>query len=431
MSIDSDYALLAAASYNDIRRLPLNRVSLPQSWVELTQFEVTGSGANASLLSSGLSAKVFKNTSTGEVVISYAGTEFDATTGAFVDFAFGNIPAFIGLTSPQAVAAAELYQLVSTSASLAGANITFTGHSLGGGLAAMMGVLFDKPAVVFAPAPFGASLTGSPLPTAISVAHLIRSKLALNAFATPSLQGVPEALQEYSLAIYNTRLANVRSYAVTGEFLDLIPIGRIELAGARTHLIQAPNDLASKHSHNIDLHAAALLSPDFELKVGLRPSSLKVMFDEKLYGYGPLSDKPDFLIQLVNHQVTQERSGTPESGLLQRFSTELVAIGAQSETSASKATLDTVLALTVEWYYWAGARASSDQKYLNVSDGVLQFTPLSSTQTPSLEGSRALAYSARWELFDADDHADHEALWMKMGSPTKASEPSRNAGARA
>ena len=87
----------------------------------------------------------------------------------------------------------------------------------------MMGVLFDKPAVVFAPAPFAASL------------------------------------HNYTKSDYTPQLANVRSYAVTGEMLEaLIPIGKIELAGARTHLFQAPNDLDKDDRHNIDLHAAAL-----------------------------------------------------------------------------------------------------------------------------------------------------------------------------
>ena len=108
MSLDSDYAVLSTLAYNDIRPEPSNRAVLPLNWTELTQFEVSGSGANASLLSSGLSAKVFRNTSTGEVVISYAGTESSDSIGRTVDFLYANIPAFFGLTSPQAVAAAEL-----------------------------------------------------------------------------------------------------------------------------------------------------------------------------------------------------------------------------------------------------------------------------------------------------------------------------------
>jgi hypothetical protein len=101
MSIDSDYALLAAASYDDIRRLPSNRASLPQSWVELTQFEVSGSGAQASLLTSGLSAKVFQNTATGAVVISCAGTEFNLSTGLLGLTATDGAPQFTPLSSTQ------------------------------------------------------------------------------------------------------------------------------------------------------------------------------------------------------------------------------------------------------------------------------------------------------------------------------------------
>ncbi len=143
ISTTSDYAVLSALTYNDIRINIQNREVLPPSWVELTQFTVDGSGANASFFSGGgFSAKAFQNTSTGVVVISYAGTEATFSKGLFTDFAMANIPAAIGLAAPQAVAAANFYQLVASSASVAGAPITFTGHSLGGGLAAMMSVLF-------------------------------------------------------------------------------------------------------------------------------------------------------------------------------------------------------------------------------------------------------------------------------------------------
>jgi hypothetical protein len=101
MSIDSDYALLADSSYEGIRTGPTNRVLLPQSWVELTQFRVSGSGEQASLLTSGLIAKVFQNTASGAVVISYAGTEFSLSTGLLGLNATNGAPQFTPLSSTQ------------------------------------------------------------------------------------------------------------------------------------------------------------------------------------------------------------------------------------------------------------------------------------------------------------------------------------------
>jgi hypothetical protein len=81
MTVQSDMALLAAASYADTRNLRDNRSPIPSGWTELEQYAMSGSGNNASPVTAGFSAKVFKNTTTGEIVISFAGTEV-GNTGA-------------------------------------------------------------------------------------------------------------------------------------------------------------------------------------------------------------------------------------------------------------------------------------------------------------------------------------------------------------
>jgi hypothetical protein len=69
-----------------------------------------------------------------EIVISYAGTDpFDLTGGMAANFGLAT-----GTGSVQLQQAAEYY--LSVQAANAGATITFTGHSLGGGVAALMGV---------------------------------------------------------------------------------------------------------------------------------------------------------------------------------------------------------------------------------------------------------------------------------------------------
>jgi pimeloyl-ACP methyl ester carboxylesterase len=156
MNKEAEYALLAAGSYDDIRKVNqtderlTNRAPIPPGWTELTQFAISGSGGASP---SGFSAKVYKSTS-GEVVISYAGTEFGGSTdGTLSDFMSGNIPSVLGQRGQQMLQAAALYQQVRA---VQGSNITFTGHSLGGGIASVMAVWFNQPAVVFAPAPFQA-----------------------------------------------------------------------------------------------------------------------------------------------------------------------------------------------------------------------------------------------------------------------------------
>jgi hypothetical protein len=109
MTIESQMALLAAASYADIRRLPENQAPTPAEWTEITKYALSSSGTSSSLSGSGFSARVFQKAS-GEVAISLAGTEFDATSGALADFTSGNVPLAFGFPGMQIALAADLYQ---------------------------------------------------------------------------------------------------------------------------------------------------------------------------------------------------------------------------------------------------------------------------------------------------------------------------------
>ena len=138
MPSTNDYALLSNRVYFRTQR---NRTPVPadSGWVEKQW-------ARDQALT-GFSAGVYQKGT--DIVIAYTGTN----DRRIADFAFGNIPAATGLyPSDQVWAAMELYLKVARDNPTA--NITFTGHSLGGGLAAMMGVFFNRPAVVFDAAPF-------------------------------------------------------------------------------------------------------------------------------------------------------------------------------------------------------------------------------------------------------------------------------------
>lgn len=64
-----------------------------------------------------------------------------------------------GIAELQLRQSAEFYEYVKQLPVAAGGTISFTGHSLGGGLAALMGVFFDKTAVTFDQAPFREAAT--------------------------------------------------------------------------------------------------------------------------------------------------------------------------------------------------------------------------------------------------------------------------------
>ena len=293
MTIQSDMALMAAGSYSDIRQNLDNKAPVPSGWTELTTYAINGSGGNAGLFGSGLSAKVFKST-TGEIVISFAGTEFAASLGAVADFTSANLPLVAGLPGMQIAIAADLYQRVKADVTLSD-NITFTGHSLGGGLASVMAVWFDRPAYVFAPAPFELAATRTDVLSALGV---VRSAMR----GSPG--GIDPALDTYDPATqFAAREANVQAWAVKGEVLEstLGVFNWIEASNVK--LFNAGvSDLGMLPKHSIDLHVAGLLSTTFNEWAAKLPTALPIIFDGKLYGANPLSGDRDFLIKLLRNK---------------------------------------------------------------------------------------------------------------------------------
>lgn len=144
MPSNLEYALMAGRAYFDTRA-DINRLPIPDGWTEF--FHVPN---DTHPITSGFEAVSFQRGN--EIVISIAGT----ATG--VDW-FANGGLSTGLGAEQLRDAAAYFMEIRQANPLA--SISFTGHSLGGGLAALMGVLFDYPAVTFDAAPFSlAARTG-------------------------------------------------------------------------------------------------------------------------------------------------------------------------------------------------------------------------------------------------------------------------------
>lgn len=139
-----EYAMLAGASYYDTRAA-VNRLPLPQNWSVVSRIPESAT--------SGFEASAFTNGT--DLVISYAGTG----PGLNADW-IANFNLALGTWSDQLGEAAAYYLQVKASAP-ANATISFTGHSLGGGLAALMSVFFGGEAKTFDQAPFAASATSA------------------------------------------------------------------------------------------------------------------------------------------------------------------------------------------------------------------------------------------------------------------------------
>ena len=74
MATRDEYLVFAAAAYNDARQ-DKNIIDTPNGWTPIPGPSDTHSGVLA-LLSSGLSATAFRNDASGEIVISFKGTDF-------------------------------------------------------------------------------------------------------------------------------------------------------------------------------------------------------------------------------------------------------------------------------------------------------------------------------------------------------------------
>ena len=176
----------------------------------------------------GFMARVYTRGS--EVVISYCGT----TDENLLDWTQGNLPAGTGLRAPQVLQAAELYMKAASDPQFAGKSISFTGHSLGGGLASLMAVWFDRPATVFDEAFFSKSADS------MVITNWLRSELTAKGYTLPSaLLTCQTDTSLISQATNNwdpspTRLlrqAQVRNTFIKGEVLSVISSGILNNLG--------------------------------------------------------------------------------------------------------------------------------------------------------------------------------------------------------
>ncbi|MBI1285334.1 MAG: hypothetical protein GC183_13535 [Thiobacillus sp.] len=418
MTIKIEYALLAGASYYDTRKEE-NRLPLPENWRYLSRIQqdpITGFEASA-----------FQRGT--EIVISFAGT-YDKPANPFANPDLqADIDLASGRLSTQLKQAAEYYLAIKASAP-ANATITFTGHSLGGGLAALMAVFFDERAVTFDQAPFRASATehlgmdadGNTITR--SAAEALRTHLAisnpttdlsrLDAYIAANHLFNPSGMVADTLAGREVKVSN---YNVEGEFLANVPWNILDRIGTTVLDIENGPGATGTELHSIALLTAMLQSGDWssttpadhtlgQASIKL-PDLLQLIFDGNLYANDTDTDRQNFLERIVQHEAgIRDATGTvtlvPDQ-MVTRFTSDLWKLaqdGGQTMTDlgtvnpGARFLSDALIAFAMQFYY-EGANATDAQKELFSSiSGGIQFDL--NDVAPGLSEAKGYSYIKTW-----------------------------------
>ncbi len=224
--LDLQYALLAANAYSQSADVvsTRNTIPVPSGWSQIA----------AAANTDGFLARAYKNDISGEVVISYGGTTFEGQGLAQLrDWFTGNIAGTGLVLAPQVTDAAKFYLDVrAANANTPASSFKFTGHSLGGGLASLMAVFFNKQATVFDEAPFRKSADSSRIVSALQEA--LRDQRYVLPIEFSSYSAIDPTGAFIASSTRLARQGNVSSVYLVGEALSLLQTatGRLALVAA-------------------------------------------------------------------------------------------------------------------------------------------------------------------------------------------------------
>ena len=299
-----EYAIMAGGAYISTRG-EVNQFPVPTGW---SQF-------NPKKENSGFEAVSYKKGK--EIVIAFAGKgpEWNSDLWACINLATGS-------PDDQLREAAAYYMAIRKAYKNQDVTIKLTGHSLGGGLAALIGVLFNVQATTFDQAPFSNSATQAirdDLKTYLlglkdENNHFIYDEAALQELAPGLL----------SFADLEQRKGNVTDYHVQGEILStwcaqaLIP--GTYIGNRQPAITHGCTDAGA-----LDLHAQALMTlflmkPQFQTVTTSLNDLVDMMNNSQLFYNDPnklVGAKENFAERLIKNQVAAEPLHS-EQGMLTR-----------------------------------------------------------------------------------------------------------------
>ncbi len=368
-----DCALMAGASYISTRP-DINKFPIPEGWIT-----VTNPDSHFNDPATGFEAVSFKRGD--DIVISFAGTYEKDLTGDWM----ANTGLATGFGSAQLLQAAEYYLSIKNDPRYQGATITLTGHSLGGGLAALVGVFFGIKAVTFDQAPFANSAESGLLTP--DVAANLKSDLLLAGYSEADLAGLTNFLQlrDINGGIPNFNL--VSTIRVDGEFTSSLPVGVYDPIGTTATVL----DHGPYSSPSIDMHSMALLTAFLQSAQSVVNSDnpqqtlsevskkltnlLGMFFDSSLYAYttDPTNTTDVNLLEhLVKHQEGLDPA-VPNDGdaMVSRFTTDMWKIAQDGGLSLTNANITKALTAFAMQMYYANPAATEASKQLFSSNGLV------------------------------------------------------------
>jgi hypothetical protein len=321
----------------------------------------------------GFSVGIYRNTSTGALVVAFTGTN-----GQFGDW-LENFNYSTEQLQQAAVIAASVIDRYGAN------NVSFTGHSLGGGLASVMAVWFDRPATVFDQRPMQA-IALNPQNWLQARGRVLQAGFSIEAF------------ENYNPAInFFSRETRVNHFFTEGEVLQPLRAGLAPIEGAgqvtsiqfgAEQLDLGPVDNAVA-LHSQALLTAGLMSDSSRQATITVQATLPVVLDDEFYAYtAATSTQRNFLIDLIRSE--QANIG---NGKLSHFAADLHRLG-QDLSGLNEAAQKAIVAQGVEWYYWQGTDYAG-QEFSTRSGAVLQYTTAQGANLPGAQ-DRASSYVRPW-----------------------------------
>lgn len=304
-----------------------------------------------------------------EIVISYAGT--NGEFGGVRDHLYANFPAANGVVSSHVMQAIYYYFYVrDANPDVPLENISFTGHSLGGGLASLMAIYFDKRATIFAPAPFQLSAT------TLDTFEFYYDEITGDGLSDPAFT---EYFDSHG-ALYSTRQAKVEAHTIEGEVL-VAEAGRFTtiVDPGKDHFYQTAGSDDYVDLHSMLLHAAIIRSRQsggqFEQAMRTVKSAtgeltlIPTLFDDSFYyTEAQFSDKPDFMHRLMQQEWGY--TGDAVNSPIERFGRDLLQLAPTGAGLAQTTDVQKALVVAAMEYRYFKDTASATQLFTSTGNAI-------------------------------------------------------------